>query len=479
MLALAVAKSRLEKTGKNIMQFQILNLNTDQFLTDDSGSLLTFVDGSLAFAKAADETTKTGIRHQPRRIATDDSAWIMREQARFDSGHYTSPHWLDGSNEAGSVFNLPANLFVHVSKLEPSKIALTPSPEHGIADRQVIMRVGSFLERYAIWREDIQPITKQSIIENRVLQHTTYYAPVAIQYASTADDIERVYVAGPRSCMSQPADYYSSYVHPVRVYGGSDLSLAYLTDLDDSERITARALVWKDKNRHGRIYGDEHRMQRALEIAGYSQGDFLGARIRNIIDDRKKDTYVMPYLDHEQQVSKLDSDWLMIDCDGSIHATQTNGLAVQGVECESCGEMEDAGSLREVYTREDRVRQWCSHCADDNAFHCEQTGSLVANEHMAIIDGESVADWHVESANYCEYHEEHTFEPCFDVIVSESGETQSWSRGAFQCHGDICRIDGLRYSDSLLINDAGVSGYRFVGNELPDDATNTKELESA
>lgn len=461
------------------MQFQILNLNTDQFLTDESGAVLSFLDGSLAFIRAADETTKTGIRHQPRRIATDDSAWIMREQARFDSGHYTSPHWLEGSQESGSVFNLPANLFVHVSKLEPSKIALTPSPEHGIADRQVIMRVGSFLERYAIWRDDLDPQQRQYIIENRVIQHTTYYAPVAIQYASTADDIERVYVAGPRSCMSQPADHYRSYVHPVRVYGDSDLSLAYLTDLDDPERITARALVWRDKNRHGRIYGDEYRMQKALEIAGYSQGDFLGARIRNILDDHKKDIYVMPYLDHEQQVSKIDSDWLMIDRNGRIHATQTNGLAVEGVECEHCGDMEPDGSLREVYTRQTRIRQWCPHCAHDNAFHCEQTGALVSCEHMAIIDGESVADWHIESANYCEFHEEHTFEPCFDVIVSESGETQSWSRGAFQSHGDICRVDGLRYSDSLLTTDDGFLGYRFIGNAQPETATETTESESA
>lgn len=461
------------------MQFQILNLNTDQFLRDESGALYSYADGSLAFVKAIEETTKTGIRHQPRRIATDDTAWIQREQARFDSGHYTSPHWLDGSNESGSVFNLPANLFVHVSKLEPSKIALTPSAEHGIADRQVIMRVGSFLEKYAIWRDDIGSNLKYEIIQNRVIQHTTYYAPVAIQYASTADDIERVYIAGPRSCMSQSAENYRSYIHPVRVYGDSDLSLAYLTDLDDSERITARALVWKDKNRHGRIYGDEHRMQRALELAGFAQGDFLGARIRNILDDRKKDVYVMPYLDHEQQVSKIDSDWLMIDSSGSIHATQTNGLAVEGTECESCGDMEDASDLREVYTREDRVRQWCHNCAADNAFHCEQTGSLVTNDHMAIIDGEAVADWHTANANYCEYNGEHTFEPCVDVIVSEDGETQSWSRGAFQCHGDTCRVDGLRYSDSLLTTDDGFRGYRFIGNELPETETNTTESESA
>jgi hypothetical protein len=279
--------------------------------------------------------------------------------------------------------------------------------------------------------------------------------------------------------MSQAADHYSSFVHPVRVYGDSDLSLAYLTDLDDSERITARALVWNNKKRHGRIYGDEHRMQRALEIAGFSQGDFLGARIRNILDDRKKDTYVMPYLDHEQQVTKIDSDWLMIDSNGSIHATQTNGLAVEGTECESCGDMEDAGSLREVYTRQTRVRHWCAHCADDNAFRCEQTGSLVCNEHMAIIDGESVADWHVEDANYCEFHEQHTFEPTYDVIVSESGETQSWSRGAFQSHGDTCRIDGLRYWDSLLTTDDGFRGYRFINNAQPETETNKTESESA
>ena len=87
--------------------------------------------------------------------------------------------------------------------------------------------------------------------------------------------------------------------------------------------------------------------------------------------------------------------------------------------------------------------------------------------------------WHTSTANYCEYNEEHTFEPCFDVIVSEDGETQSWSRGAFQCHGDICRVDGLRYCDSLLINDAGVRGYRFIGNAQPANETETTESESA
>ena len=462
------------------MQFQILNLNTDQFLRDESGALYSYADGSLAFVKAIEETTKTGIRHQPRRIATDESAWIQREQARFDSGHYVTPYWLENEKHLiNPTFHLPPNLFVHVSHLEPSKVSLTPSADHGIADRQIIMRVGSFLERYAIWRPDIESNLKCEIIQNRVLQHTSRYAPVAIQYASSADEIERVYVAGPRSCMSQPADHYRSFIHPVRVYGDSDLSLAYLTDLDDPERITARALVWKDKNRHGRIYGDEHRMQRALEIAGFSQGDFRGARIRNIQDERKTSQYVMAYLDYDQQLSIVDSDWLMIDSNGSIHATQTNGLAVEGVECESCGDMEDAGSLREVYTRENRVQHWCSHCADDGAFHCEQTGSLVANDHMSIIDGEAVADWHIENANYCEYNEEHTFEPCVDVIVSEHGDEQSWSRGAFQRHGDICRIDGLRYCDSLLTTDDGFRGYRFINNAQPETETNTTESDAS
>src|SRR5690606_7560176 len=146
--------------------------------------------------------------------------------------------------------------------------------------------------------------------------------------AATPDDIENVYLKGPNSCMSHDLSEFSSPEHPTRVYGDSDLQVAYI--VNSSGNISARVLVWPEKKLYGRIYGDEDRMSDMLEEAGYERGDLDGARIRRIpIRDRQ---YVMPYLDEAGQTfgeirkdnGDIDTDFFEIG--GRNAADRTDGL---------------------------------------------------------------------------------------------------------------------------------------------------------
>lgn len=184
-------------------------------------------------------------------------------------------------------------------------------------------------------------------------------------YADTADEIEHVYLNGPRSCMSKPLSAYSSSVHPVRAYESPDLKLAYIKDGD---RITARCLVWPEKKQHGRIYGDEIRMRLLLENEGYdladespgNYDDLEGARIARILD---RGQFVVPYIDGGCGLRDR-GDYLELTTSyASICGDNTNGLAGDSEdEPEDEEEEEHYVADLESYHSESWVHDNCSWC---------------------------------------------------------------------------------------------------------------------
>jgi hypothetical protein len=428
------------------MPFQILNLATDQFVKSESGEFLFFEDGATAFSFAQLETTKTGIKHQPRRVIKNDDSWKMRETARFDSGHYIAPQWLIAKLNGG-WFNIPENLFVHVSKLDPAKIAFTQNIEKGVADIQTQIRVGAFLEQYAIFGGELTEQTKSAIIRDCVNEHSTMYAPQEILIARTANEIERIYENGPNSCMAHTSGSYSSFCHPVRVYGDSDLCLYYFWN-DETQRATARVLVNESKQIFGRIYGDVGRMEKLLEEKGFANGSFHGLKIRKIYDS-SENCFVLPYLDGIQTLSEFDSDYLMIDRNGSIHASQTNGLQLVGEYCDSCEEIINE-TMHEFYLSRNRSITACETCVRENGFYCHGVDAYVSDSHGAICDGETYADWYIdENATYCEHDNEFTFVECFMVIINDDGHCETWNRDAAHDHAFRCASNGDWYSNDI------------------------------
>lgn len=246
-----------------------------------------------------------------------------RETLRLLSGVYVDVPW---STELAPI----EGHYVHIDMSQPGQVRFTADERKGAAFIRVTTRAGRYLTKY-------YPALSKTDVER-------YQALLAtlgtLQTAKTADEIEKVYTNGPRSCMSHKRSSYSSSVHPVRVYGDSDLQLAYIQNGPDS--YSARALIWPDKKRYGRVYGDISRLTAMLEANGYVKGDFHGARIRAIEEGQG---YVMPYVDDAAGADYAGGGWLRLSSHGDLDTKTTDGCTHAGECCPNCGERCDEGDL--------------------------------------------------------------------------------------------------------------------------------------
>jgi hypothetical protein len=149
----------------------------------------------------------------PGGIDQFDLPWQTREQGRLLCGLYQPVPWAD---------KLPAiaGHYVHLSTENSCLVAYTQDADRGAKDIQTSIKPGRYLTRF-------YPDLASHVI--RDLQSGVHRS-ANLQFAVTPDEIERVYLDGPCSCMSRPASSYDSHCHPVRVYGDSDLRLAYVTN---------------------------------------------------------------------------------------------------------------------------------------------------------------------------------------------------------------------------------------------------------
>jgi hypothetical protein len=301
-----------------------------------------------------------------------DPNWRDRELKRFDDGTYKRVPWPDWVVcELNSRF---PDHFLHVSVKDPTKVSFTETPEKGEVDRQSApMAPGRYLERYARYWSDAQnrrfyngeprsgmvPEGEPWLDAQQIRQYASMLLPPEpLKFATTPDEIERVYVEGPNSCMSHDASSYESSCHPVRVYGAGDLAVAYL---QVGGTISGRALCWPEKKRYIRIYGDEHRMELALSDAGYEYGSLSGAKLLRIEDSGG---IVCPYIDRDGNVEDC-GDHLRISRHGGLDAQSTNGLIQCGTPCDACGEPVPDDDICWFHDT-----AYCSSCHDDRTFYC-------------------------------------------------------------------------------------------------------------
>jgi len=444
--------------------FQVMNLSNGEFLKNLDGSIRVFESGAVANACATQESISTGEKWQVRKLVEPQAAavdWRERERERFRSGFYVTPQWMI---DAG--VDCPPDDFVHVSHKNPAMLAYTKSDIAGIEDRQSIIKPETYVETRCGKGSSFALICGD--------WHRARYAPNPVKFAVTADEIEIVYLACRNkerlgSCMTYPAEHYESSDHPVRVYGDSDLQLAYI--LDDENEVKARALVWPEKKLYGRLYGHFDLLASMLQRLGYSSGDFHGAKIRRIVCDNTG-RLVLPYLDGVQTVSVASDELLTIDRRGDIMATNTDGLE-SGAWCEWCEDSTN-GETTTVYTSRHGSSSWCEHCRDNNAFYCDGIHEYVHNEHAVAVDGESRASWWAEAnAYYCERSGDWTESSVETVFVKNwHGElvTQDWCAEMIENHAFICRVDGQLYCESLGVLDDWVeSGELRCVHVAPDD----------
>jgi len=441
--------------------FYVLNVTENQLVLNESGEPLPFVSGKHAQEWCIMVSAKTGMKYQPRR-ATLDLNWRTRENDKYNTGEYKFPAWFD-------YYDLKriTDHFVHVSLKDPSKIAFTQSEEKGQADIQTPMRVGAYLTQYF-------PHLHGETIKEIIGQHSMLYAPKSLKWAHTADEIEHVYINGPRSCMSKKDHEFNSHCHPVRVYGDTELSVAYLVS-DDGIGISARALCWQAKKIYVRIYGDESRLKPLLNDLGYERGELYGAKVNAIVCENTGD-YIMPYLDGPQRADLIDGKMVLND-DGEYSCDQTNGLASEEnrIECEECGDSVRDDETREVYYLRHSTRTWCESCRDHHAFYCDGIGEMVADSAALMVNGEMYSEWYVrDNFEYCEGTDEwHSGE---NIVVTVSIHnvlaTRQWSEEYAQENAFVCRISGDWFENDLATYDNWADEPRashIVPNDIPAD----------
>lgn len=407
--------------------FHVICLETGEPVLANGGTTpFVIADGRAAADYAAYMTINTGKKHQPRRIKSDD--WKAREQGRFDRGEYIRLPWADRSWWRGSIGE--REHFAHVSTEKDGMVAFTEDAEKGAADRQTRVRPGVYLTRYygdTLTSLDIQVYARD---------FAGKYEEHELHFAKTPDEIEHVYVNGPRSCMAGAADSYDSRVHPVRVYGAGDLAVAYLKN-DDA--ITARALCWPEKLVYGRVYGDDHRLCAALAEAGYRADHHRlhGARMLRI----EEGSYlVAPYIDGCPGISD-DGEYLRIG--GDLESDSTSGLISlygSGEYCPCCGDNgHDADDM--VYIR-DREETWCSNCTENHTYRASNNGEYYADVENVVpmANGEYWTTRHFERhGGHCEATGENY--PADDLIWLERPGVY-WCRDHFANHGFMCEECG-------------------------------------
>jgi hypothetical protein len=458
--------------------FNILCLETNELVKHDL-CVLSYDDGKRAQEMALYFTEQTGKKHQVRRAASNGD-WKKREQERLTSKFYERPSWIyryaSRMIDAGYL-DRGSDHFLHVSKRDPAKVAFTQDENKGNADIQTPIRVGAYLTEYC-------PKMSPELIREIALEHANIYVPRVLKIATNPDEIERIYKNGPNSCMSKSDGCFQSSVHPTRVYGDSDLALAYVENADGN--ITGRALIWPEKKVYGRIYGDYERMNHALTRDGYSSDDFNGAKVRAIYCGNTG-ILVMPYLDGIQRASLMTiegTQWVLIDENGDIDATSTNGL-IQSETCENCGDT--CAETFSVSTSRRHSESWCESCQGNHAFYCEGIEESVSDQCAIVVDGKTFASWYREGdRNYCEYFEEYTFDETIAVytitntihrdfasyalIQRNELITEQWRTSIVLEDGEAfkCRIDGNYWKPKHMIKDDWTDEPRSIANYPKD-----------
>ena len=177
--------------------------------------------------------------------------------------------------------------FEHVSLINNLQIAYTPDEDYGKRDIQVSIKFGKFLR--ARYTPD-QMSDKE--VRDYANAYTLYFQPPDIKFATTREEIKRVYDGGPSSCMKCKR---VDGIAPTEVYAGPDTAVAYVGDID---AVTSRSVVVPSKKHYIRIYGDDSYLYRALSDMGYTHGTLKGLRLLKLHDEH--DRLIMPYLDGDQ-----------------------------------------------------------------------------------------------------------------------------------------------------------------------------------
>lgn len=180
--------------------------------------------------------------------------WKDREQERFDNGNYKPVVW------AGQDWfdnNKNQDHFLHVSVKDPTRIAFTKCERDGDRDIQTAMKPGKYLAAY------FKMLTPEQV-RTYAMQHSTTFETTELKFATTPEEIQRVYKPSiGHSCFSGTTK--------ANLYGSGDFAVAYF---EKGGEIKARSVTCPARKIYVRPYGDDARLRKLLDTAGFKDGGY-------------------------------------------------------------------------------------------------------------------------------------------------------------------------------------------------------------
>lgn len=343
------------------------------------------------FSNYADATAKMEAgpegypadRYKVDYIATeyDRQCWRDREMRRLRDEKYAPIPWeslyierLITNKRISEIADADkeSKRFAHLSVKTEGKIAYTEDDRKGYDDRQTAITPGRYLQRF-------HPGIHQQCIDRFVSAIELQSKMPDLQITTDPDEIVRIYRNGPVSCMGP--GYTWEYGHPCQVYGSvgdwqSDLAVAYLGTLDDAK---ARAVVWPERKRYTRIYGNTSKLEMILTANGYTQhASLTGAKIRIIPAGHRSGIYLIPYIDGSDYVGVDDRrrygylDKSVGSDNEQLPASEQQGyarLSGMSATCDRCGEHYNSDD-------DDCGNDWCPSCYE-NVRWCDECGTVM------------------------------------------------------------------------------------------------------
>lgn len=177
-------------------------------------------------------------------------SWKDREQERLNDGLYKPVVW---TGQDWFEKNQNQDHFLHVSLKDPTRIAFTKCERDGARDIQTAMKPGKYLAAH------FKMLTPEQV-RTHAMQHSTTFETTELKFATTPEDIQRVYEPSlGSSCFSGTTK--------ANLYGSGDFAVAYI---ETDGKIKARVVCAPSRKIHARIYGDETRLNKLLQDSGYS-----------------------------------------------------------------------------------------------------------------------------------------------------------------------------------------------------------------
>lgn len=229
---------------------------------------------------------------------SNDTIWtLQRDVVREQAQVYAKPTAV--LNYLRSFKHI-YQLFPHVCRVDPTRIAYTPDMEAGLRDKKVTILMGRFIRKFF-------PLFTDNTVRELEAAHRAEMDPT-LEIVTSREDVEFAYrnMAGDTACMRYGPNHFGhKEFHPSAIYASQHFGVA--VHRDGKGTVKSRAVVWvnpddPEDKRFVRIYGDAA-LQTKLERAGYKMRGLKGAKIEALRDPAwaddpdEQDRFVMPYLD--------------------------------------------------------------------------------------------------------------------------------------------------------------------------------------